>query len=562
MKRYLYQILLAVIGLALSCVTIFAQRLGLAHNTIWGSGRILLLIVGISVFTMSFLAPCFKQDREYLLTTSALLFVLVVYVFIITNGRWISLPESSQHYDELATAFLSGHLYLNIQPPAVLLALPDPYDPQARRSNSALVTFIEDHAWDLSFYHDRFYMYWGPTPALLLSIVKLIYVGPIGDQILAFLFGWGALIFQTLLLIRIWFRFFPHLPSWTLPLGITTVGLIVPTVWMLNMPRIYQAAILSCQFFLMAGLYFAYKALEAETLRIGDLWVAGLLWALAIASRVTILGSILFLIGTMVFILISRFYRTRIRVGLLSTVAPVGIPVVIALIALGWYNTARYGSVTEFGMRYDLTLTNLYNNHGQLFSSKYVLANLYNYTVLPFQTQSRFPFIKAQRGVVPRFLGGPSLDNYQTEDVTGIFFSLPFSLFIFWPIMSLAQRFSKARKGTLDIVLEDSGNLLRWISISLLGASIISFATLLTFLGITMRYMADFTITLAPLAVMGFWQGLLNLKPVVKRIFFSMIGILLSWLSIGIGMLLIIGNSRPLQNIFFFLFRLIAGFFR
>jgi hypothetical protein len=564
MKSFLYQVLLAVIGLSLSCISVFANQLGFAHGADWGSGRILFLTVGISILAMSLSASYFMWQKVYIPTTSSLLLVLVIYVFIVTAGQWTSLPESSQHYDELATAFWSGHLYLNVQPSAALLALPDPYDPQARKNDPALAAFIEDHAWDLSLYHGRFYMYWGPAPALILSIVKLIYAGPIGDQVLAFIFSWAALVLQTLLLVRIWLRFFSQLPVWTISLGVTTAGLIAPIIWMLNMPRIYQAAIFSCQFFLIGGLYFAYTALEEGTIHTGKLWIAGIFWAMAIASRATLLGSALFLIVTILFMLVRQFRRTKNRMELLLNLAAIVIPMAITLIALGLYNMARFGSGLEFGLRYQLTLSNLNKIYDQVFSFKYILPNLYNYLILPFQTQARFPFIKAQPGVVPRFLDGLRLDNYQTEAITGILFSAPFLLFIFWPAISLKDRFTTAdrRMQSSNRKFEDPGALYRWISVSLLGASIISFSILQITFYVTMRYMADFTFTMAPLAVIGFWQGFSNLKPDVKRTLFSMGGIVLSWLSIGISILLVIGYSKALQNTFFTFFRYISGLFR
>ena len=564
MKRYLYQAGLAVFGLALCSITIFANRLRLAHNTDWGSGRIVLLIVGISILGMSFFASAFKEQKVYIFTTSSLLLVLGVYIFLISNGRWIDLPGSSQHYDELATAFRSGHLYLDVQPPAALAALPDPYDPQARKNNPVLAAFIEDHAWDLSYYHDRFYMYWGPAPALLLAIVKVFYAGTVGDQVLAFIFGWGALIFQTLLLVRVWLRCFPHLPAWTVSLGVTTVGLIVATVWMFNMPRIYQAAIFSCQLFLLAGIYFVFSALDLAAVRTGTLWAAGILWALAIASRATLLGSVLFLIFLVIFLLVRKFHQASDRAALLSGLAAIVIPVVITLAALGWYNVARFGSVLEFGLRYQLTLSNFNQIYSQVFSLKYILPNLYNYFILPFLTQAHFPFIKAQHGVVPQILAGPGLAYYQTEEITGILFSAPFLLFIFWPVISLIRFLFRTGTGMQPAEggLDDPDSFYRWTSAFLLSASIISFSTLLVTFYVTMRYMADFTFTLTPLAVMGFWQGLSRQKPGVMKNFFSVSGLLLSWLSIGISLLLVIGYSRVLQNLFFSLFRHIPGFFR
>jgi hypothetical protein len=126
------------------------------------------------------------------------------------------------------------------------------------------------------------------------------------------------------------------------------------------------------------------------------------------------------------------------------------------------------------------------------------------------------------------------------------------------------QWFTRKRTGTQTSghFMEDPPTLYRWISISLLGASIISFSILLLTFFVTMRYMADFMYTMAPLAVVGFWQGYSNLKPGAKRVLFSAGGMALSWLSIGVGLLLVISYSKPLQNTFFTLFRYAGCFFR
>ena len=404
---------------------------------------------------LSRILQAFWRQRATILASFSLLITLAVYVFFATGGQWTSLPATSQYYDDLATAFRSGHLNLNIQPSAALLALPDPYDPLPRKSDPALKAFI-DSVWDLSYYHGNFYLYWGPAPAILLLIVKLVYAPPVGDQVLSLLLSCGALVFQTLLLIRIWHRFLGSLPIWTLALGIMTAGLINPTAWMLFSSGIYEAAIFSGQFFLMAGIYFAYAALEKDTHHTGFQCAAAVSLGLAIASRVTLLGSAIFLTTTIFIVLIWQYSRGHNRTRLYSSFAAIGLPLVIVLAALGWYNAVRFGSITEIGLRYQLTWTNLNKIHNQLFSSEYVLPNLYNYTILPFQTLSTFPFIKAGVGVVPYFLDPARLDNYHSEEITGILFSAPFLLFILWPVTALMKWFIKRCPLTRpsDIILE------------------------------------------------------------------------------------------------------------
>ena len=188
---------------------------------------------------------------------------------------------------------------------------------------------------------------------------------------------------------------------------------------------------------------------------------------------------------------------------------------------------------------------------------------MYNYTILPFQTQSRFPFIKARVGVVPSYLDPSILDNYHSEQVTGILVAAPFLLFILWPAISLIRRLMQARSGTIASgpVSEGAGQIDQWISAGLVGVSMISFFTVLTFFYITMRYIADFSYPLVLLAVIGFWQGFSNLKPLIKRKIFSLSGILLSCYSIGISVLLAISGSNILLKTILSLFKHIMRFF-
>ena len=64
----------------------------------------------------------------------------------------------------LATAFEHGSFSLEAKPNPALLALPDPYDPSARAGIN--------YPKDFSLYKGRYYLYFGPVPALILAIFK------------------------------------------------------------------------------------------------------------------------------------------------------------------------------------------------------------------------------------------------------------------------------------------------------------------------------------------------------------------------------------------------------
>src|SRR5213079_593487 len=93
--------------------------------------------------------------------------VFVVYFYFATQGSWKFSGDDPEKisYPMLADAFLHGHTYLPVDPASELLALPNPYDTEAH-AKLALV--------DASLYRDRYYLYFGPAPALAHAAWKLV----------------------------------------------------------------------------------------------------------------------------------------------------------------------------------------------------------------------------------------------------------------------------------------------------------------------------------------------------------------------------------------------------
>src|SRR4051794_16895128 len=114
--------------------------------------------------------PIAAPERNVILL-GALALLFAIYYF------WTASPCSTWHvdcspnpvrvtsgeivgpYNVLADAFLSGQTSLTILPHPGLLRLPDPYDP---RQNGGY------RIHDLSLYNGRYYVAFGPTPALLV----------------------------------------------------------------------------------------------------------------------------------------------------------------------------------------------------------------------------------------------------------------------------------------------------------------------------------------------------------------------------------------------------------
>ena len=154
-------------------------------------------------------------------------------------------------YEFLADGFLHGHTYLSVDPSPQLLALRDPYDPAANAPY---------RLWDASLYQGRYYLYYGPAPALVLMAPWEAITGHVLPQRLAVAafaaFGMAGL---GLLLGSVRARHFPGLSAFAL------AGILIAVFhasWLpvtLRRPGIWELPIVSSTACLWWALYFLWK---------------------------------------------------------------------------------------------------------------------------------------------------------------------------------------------------------------------------------------------------------------------------------------------------------------
>ena len=479
-----------ILGLAAAGSMLFAYQLGLDNNTAWGSKRIILFLIGVIIFVTSlsyrednFIGRLFnsKRGRLYLAATIAGSGIILVYAWWVSLGLWTNWPATTNYYDLLATAFGHGQLALEVEPDPALLALADPYIPDNRQGIPVL--------WDASLYESKYYLYWGPAPALVLTLVKLFYAKEIGDNLLTFAFITGMFVFLALILLEIKKNYFSQTPRRVVIFGIMLGGLINPILFVLVNPRVYEAAVASGQFFFTGGLYWLFTAFNRPS--IPRLALAGIFFALAVGSRTILVLPVAFL--TLV-VLIWAVKANRAKT--FAFIPALALPLALGAAGYAWYNYARFGSVAEFGYSYQLTGFNIHETAGQTFSLAYIPLNLFKTLLNPFETKTSFPFIRPTLWAGPSWFYGyrPKIYYLLAESITGILVGSPFLVFAF--IAGLRKK--------QDI---------NWISTSLIGSTLLIFLTLQIFFYTTMRYLLDLVPALTLLAVTGFWQGLHLLKP-------------------------------------------------
>lgn len=493
-----------------------------------------------------------KSHQTLLVTAITFLAVIFIYAWYCSYGFWTKWPLHTLFYDPLAVAFANGGLALEEKVDPSILSLTNPYDPKERRKL--------EFPMDYSLYNGKYYLYFGPVPALPLTILKFFGLGTTGDQYLVFSFITGLFIFQSLLVIRIRNQFFPTIPFWMVPLSIIFAGLIAPLPRMLTDGRVYETAIAGGQCFFLAGFYFIITTLGEQNRPAWRFIVAGICWALALGSRLIQVLPIGFVILMLVFFAIRMYIQTKSFSKATYPLILVGLPLALGILVLGWYNWARFGNAFETGISYQLTTPNLQKYHDVLFSPLYILPNTYNYLAAPPKVNSVFPFLQSIRGrgnLLFPFIELPKV--YYTRSMTGIFYSTPFVVFA--GISILAAPFLKKSGEDSPSGSDDDPYLLKWLLFSLLGAFLMAFTFIVSYFWVETRFFTDFTPSLVLLSIVGFWLGCHYLVrfPVIQK-FFIAIGISLMLISVISSNLLLFSNQAAVyQDLFPELWNLLSN---
>jgi hypothetical protein len=418
-------------------------------------------------------------------STRMVIFSIPAVFIVIASYFWFAPPISEEpafkHYGLLAKAFKNHQLHLIEEPPSALLALDDPYNYVVRKEKG-----IENFPWDASLYKDKFYFYWGPAPSVLLSFLGDKALDRIGDVHLVLIFTCGLFLYCFLLSYSLWLRFNKDLPPWLFGVSLLAIGLSAPTTRLLSSSRVYEVAITGCQFFFIGGLYWAYSSLKDKSPSPFKILLVGLHWSLALATRITIAPVILFTTGMMLFYMVKQIRPLSLKLHLPMAMY-LCVPLAVAAVGLGWYNWARFDSVFEFGIKYQLANVN-YSIFHDSFSTGYIKENLYNYFIHPLKLQSLFPYLE------------PIENTFSNERLAGLAYISPYFLFAGLFFVRFLRPPKKSGEQTVDFL----GN---WLTLTLAGSVLISTLLILSFYFPATRYGEDFMPSLLLLATASLGEG-------------------------------------------------------
>jgi hypothetical protein len=364
---------------------------------------------------------------------AALALMVLFYSWTALTSGWSARPteDSPFYYALMAKSFLAGQLNLLIDPSPELLALPDPYDSvqnQRYRLHDAIL------------FNGKYYLYYGPVPALVLFMPFRWLTGLDLPEPPVVVFFCSVALMYAFLLVRFLCRtYLPATPFWLLLAAVPALGFGSAYPFMLRRPIHYEIAVAAGQAFVFASLYYGVVGILGARLRRDYLALSGLLLGLAGGARFTMLGAGLIPVVLAAYVMIGRRREESLRQHLIAAMTFLA-PVAACVFLLGLYNYLRFGSWTQFGLTYTL--------HGWISARTYQFtsvarlpAGLFYYLLAPPYVNGVFPFVR----LAPRFFLKPPFPDYYLEPVAGLLPDAPFvAILLFAPAFFVAFRRSHA----------------------------------------------------------------------------------------------------------------------
>ena len=398
--------------------------------------------------------------------------------------------DNAQQYAGLARAMAHGQLYLEEEPPQWLQDMNDPYDKGAR--DELQKETGEEYLFDVAYHDGHYYVYFGVVPVLLFYLPFYLVTGANFPTAIGVLIAAIAYILGVSALLDRFARY--HFKR--VSLGVFLL-LQIPLVfcsgimYLVKFPTFYSLPIMCALAFSVWGLYCWMRG---RLSRHACAWyVAGSLCMALVAGcrpQFLVLSLLAFPLFWRTFITERRILTARGAREFVCLIAPY---LVVAAGIMG-YNYARFGSFTDFGANYNLTVNDMTKrgmNAGRLAPA------FFSYFLQPPNVTGVFPFIQAT-DFDTTYMG-------QTiKEVTfgGIFACLP----VLWvlPFAGRALRLRSRQRSTRTIWGIVVVLLVTGVLVALLDAEMA---------GILQRYYADFSFMFLAAAVLLIFIVNENLDP-------------------------------------------------
>lgn len=360
--------------------------------------RVLLILMGVMFVwlfrrSVTFGAPI--GDRMNTVKFITVLVVLAAVLIAVVLGSVEMNPSTdfrlttgNQMTKELVDAFEAGQAELQEQPNQQLLSMENPYDWSARSEQG--VTAL----WDHVLYEGKYYSYYGVGPVILLFLPYHLLTGFYFPSALAVtIFNVIALLFIGMTFYLLMKKFFSDIPL-SMYTGALMMLFAACGVWYCTIHvNFYEIAQSSGFCFTALGAYFliSTNVIGDGKIRPSRAALSSLFLAIAVSCRPT---TVIWCFVAVVFIAVGvlKLRREekpaprRCAVYLVCALAPFAVIGGMLMI----YNHARFGSFTDFGIDYSLTINDFTHTE---FHTQLAAIGFFDYLLAAPTFSGEFPYI-------------------------------------------------------------------------------------------------------------------------------------------------------------------------
>lgn len=458
-----------------------------------------------------------------------------------TPGRY---SYDYDQYDHVAQALMNGHAWLDLPVPEQFAQLHNPYDTAAR--DHLLEQGVTHIYWDYAYHDGHWYSYFGVLPALLLflpyrAITSLFVPGGLmlpnasADMLLMF----GAAIFGCLLVIRLLKRMPVQVSVATCALSCLAFVLGSNLLYFWHRTNFYSIPFASglCLTFLGMWLWLgapvarkrtctlgrsdsadASPSLSLRHVAFGALCIAATVGCRPTFALTALLAIALFFPQVRAVFSASTWRERAMRIQALRFLCALIIPAMLIVIPVIAYNAMRFGSFTDFGNAYQITVANMTDFHTPLSQMPRALCY---YLFLPLTFGNDFPWLELTAAPTPTWF-------FTETTPAGLFVLMPLALLAF------AVPFMRRPLGRLYATLT-----------SMLALAMVLLVFDAYVGGFAWRYLADFS-WLVMLCALAVTAWLVERHPVWRVVF---VIVLVYAIMLALASMFVIGRDDAMINI-------------
>lgn len=287
-------------------------------------------------------------------------FICLIYIFIsiAVNQKDIFNKSYVPHFNYLIEAFLANRLDVR-----------SPY------------------GYDLSLFNNKWYLYWGPSPVLVIFPFYLIWGVNASDIFYTLTFGLMNVVIFYFLLNEVAKYFDLRHTQFAKMITLTAFALSSPHLYLSVAGRIWHTDQIIAIFYLLLFLLFLFKFQSSKKI----LW---LIFSIIFFNLSWMARYTLFLYFPLLLILINIYKRgwSYKFSKILSSIFLISIPFFIFFF---YYNFSRFGNILETGYKYQQgSRYGEFFMQNKIFSLDYFADHLYYYFLNPLQIKLEPFFIK------------------------------------------------------------------------------------------------------------------------------------------------------------------------